>query len=336
MKLELDHEFETAEVRCKMASKNDGHVIPPVFTRAFTLVELLVVIGIIGVLVGLLLPAVQVAREAARRFHCLNNLKQIGLGLANYESTFRSLPAASLRPPGLEDNGRDVPRVTWAISILPNMEQSNLYNTFNSRVSINLTENERLRTTRINTYLCPSDPSSGAEFEPLLGIRYARGNYASNYGAASWEIQFWNESRFRGVMGQNTWMKLAQITDGLSNTVAVGEILAHPHRTDNRGVWAFHAPGASTIGLDCDVKCQGINGDFNREWIPYCAVVETRFACSPQNNAFSNAGPRSKHPAGANLVRCDGSTRFFGDNTDVQVLVALFTSGASDVSSTEE
>ena len=302
----------------------------------FTLVELLVAISIIGVLTGLLLPAVQAAREAARRFQCLNNLKQIGLGLTNYESTFRSLPAASLRPPGLQDNGRDIPRVNWAISILPNMEQSNVYATFDSRVSINLAVNERLRTARINTYLCPSDPSSGVEFEPLLGSRYARGNYAANYGTASWGIQFWKESRYRGVMGQNTWMKLAQITDGLSNTIAVGEVLAHPNRTDNRGVWAFHAPGASTIGLDCDVKCQGINGDLTREWIPYCAAVDTRFPCSPQNNGMSNAGPRSKHPAGANFVRCDGSTRFFGDNTDVQILVALFTSGASDVSSIEE
>ena len=137
------------------------------------------------------------------------------------------------------------------------------------------------------------------EFEPLLGSRYARGNYAANYGTASWGIQFWKEARYRGV-------------------------------------WAFHAPGASAIGLDCDVKCQGINGDLSREWIPYCAAVDTRFPCSPQNNAMSNAGPRSKHPTRANFVRCDGSTRFFGDNTDVQILVALFTSGASDVSSTEE
>ena len=299
--------------------------------HGFTLVELLVVIAIIGMLVALLLPAVQAAREAARRAYCLNNLKHIGLGLANYESALRALPASALRPNGFVDDGRDEPRINWAISILPLLEQSSLFSGFDSRVSVHSTVNEPVRTARVVTYQCPSDPGNSGEFLPLLGIRYARGNYAANYGAASWGIRFWKEARYRGVMGQNVFTKLAQITDGLSNTVAVGEVLAHPNRLDNRGVWAFHAPGAASMGLDCDTKCQGIEGPPSREWIPFCAAGDSQFSCSFQNNAESNAGPRSKHTGGAQFVFCDGSTRFLAKTIDTSVLVAAFTSVASDV-----
>ena len=276
----------------------------------FTLVELLVVIAIIGVLVGLLLPAVQAVRDAARKAQCQNNLKQIGLALLNYESTYRRLPSGVVRPVGFENDGRDRPRANWAIASLPHLEQSNLYSQFDSTISLNVAANSTVRTMRLSVFLCPSDDGNQSEFEPLAGVRYARGNYGANYGTASWGTDFWKEARYRGVMGQNTQLSLAQITDGLSNTIAIGELLAHPNRLDNRGVWAFHAPGAALLGLDCDVKCQGINGELANEWIPYCAALDSHFPCSIQNNGASNAGPRSKHAGGAHFAWCDGSVRF--------------------------
>lgn len=290
----------------------------------FTLIELLVVIGVIALLVALLLPAVQAAREAARRTQCLNNLKQIGLALHNYHDQHRTLPPASIRPAGFEDNGRDHPRGTWTISILPGLEQSALYQTIDTRVDTTAPENLAVATP-VSVFLCPSD-TGGELFEPILGTFYARGNYAANYGAASWGQRFWEDRRYRGVMGQNAGLRFADITDGLSNTVCVAEIRIQASRRDNRGVWAFPAAGSSTVGLDCDMLCQGINGDSSADWIPYCDTNESDLQCSFQNSGESNSGPRSRHSQSANVLLTDGSARKLSESMSTDVLRRLFVS----------
>jgi Protein of unknown function (DUF1559) len=127
-------------------------------------------------------------------------------------------------------------------------------------------------------------------------------------------------------MGQNTRVSLPEISDGTSHTVAVAEVLAAPDHGDNRGAWAFPAAGSSSIGLDCDQKCQGINGDPHTDWIPYCSSVGTTLPCNFQNNEESNAGPRSQHPSGAMLLNCDGSVEFTAANIDIEILNRRFTS----------
>ncbi len=126
----------------------------------FTLVELLVVIAIIGILVGLLLPAVQAAREAARRMQCSNNLKQIGLAFHNFESARRELPT-SLRPPSNISGSIEQSRVSVLTDLLPYMEYSTVFNSYNKAINWNSGTNVALSQTRIPTFICPSDPDGG-------------------------------------------------------------------------------------------------------------------------------------------------------------------------------
>ncbi len=297
----------------------------------FTLMELLVVIAVMAVLVALLLPAVQAAREAARRAQCLNNLKQIGLALASYHDTCQTLPPAAVRPAGFVDNGRDKPRSTWAIAILPMIDQANVYQTFVPTVDVTAPVNRALRTAVVPVYRCPTDAGATQLFQPLLGVEFARGNYAANFGSASWGLKYWNDKTTQGVMGQNAGLRLGVITDGASNTVCVAEVRCQPSASDNRGVWAFHAPGASSVGLDCDNICRQINGDSGSDWIPYCAPLPGGLNCHSQNNPDSNAGPRSLHPQGANFLLASGSARFINDSIYINLLQSLFTSRNGEV-----
>ncbi len=291
-----------------------------------TLIELLVVIAIIGILMALLLPAVQMARESARRTQCRNNLKQIGLALENYHSTHTLFPPASIRASAFVDNGRDEPRGTWMIAILPYLDQAPLYNSYQPLVSTDDMANFELRDTSVPGYLCPSDTGSDISFEPSLGVTYARGNYGANFGAGSWGTDDWQQTQYRGVMGQNTALRHADITDGASQTVLVGELRIQPSLRDNRGVWAFPAAGSASVGLDCDTLCRGINADSTSDWIPFCDPLPGNLDCTFQNNSDSNSGPRSRHASGAHLLLGDGSVRFASENISQITLNAIFTS----------
>lgn len=222
----------------------------------FTLVELLVVIAIIGILVALLLPAVQAAREAARRVHCANNLKQIGLSLANYESQF------GFFPPGVivvqPDRGSRVP---WAIHLYPFLEQSAIYDlvefipnttAYNGFcfADQNLLGRSAPLAIPISTFQCPSDGT-----DPIYEVYWRNdGSYnsKSNYGAflgnvnmgAAFEKSSGHQPH---AFGYNAPVRKAHIRDGTSNTMAVGEQLKGigGHRQDYRGVihWE-NSPGS--------------------------------------------------------------------------------------------
>jgi prepilin-type N-terminal cleavage/methylation domain-containing protein len=128
--------------------------------RAFTLVELLVVIAIIGILVGLLLPAVQAARDAARRMQCSNNLKQLGLAVHNFESARRQLPT-SLRPPSNVASSGEQSRVAVLTDLLPYLEQTAIFDRYNKAINWNQGVNIPLSQTRIPAFICPSNPDGG-------------------------------------------------------------------------------------------------------------------------------------------------------------------------------
>ncbi len=296
-----------------------------------TLIELLVVIAIIAILIALLLPAVQMARESARKTQCRNHLKQIGVALENYHSTNYIYPPASIRATPFLNNGRDEPRSTWTISILPYLDASPLFKSYVPTLSSDDPANNKLRAASIPGYLCPTDTGSEIPFEPRLGITYRRGNYGANFGAASWGSDDWQQPKYRGVMGQNVAVRHADMTDGASQTVVVAELRIQPSPRDNRGVWAFHSAGSASVGLDCDSLCRGINSDPTSDWIPFCDPIPSGMPCTFQNNVDSNAGPRSQHSGGAHLLLGDGSVRFANQSVSQTTLNAIFTSQNRDV-----
>jgi prepilin-type N-terminal cleavage/methylation domain-containing protein/prepilin-type processing-associated H-X9-DG protein len=189
--------------------------------RAFTLIELLVVIAIIAVLIALLLPAVQAAREAARRSQCVNNLKQIGLGIHNYESARQCLPwGEPNRSPGFNSTPSGL------CMMLPHLEQQALYNSCNfmnvgSSTFWNATNpaNSTIQLTVINTFICPSDLNR-------LTFAYGPTNYAANAGADGNAFNVTSVNQNSGPFGGiGTLIKLSNVIDGTSNTVAYSEIV---------------------------------------------------------------------------------------------------------------
>jgi len=271
------------------------------FCSAFTLVELLVVIAIIGVLVSLLLPAVQAAREAARRMQCSNNLKQIGLALHNYESAHRFIPTTTTGP-DTEGGACGSGFYSWLAMILPYAEQSSLYEKIDFSQSLsshcNYTHssdyldyainpshpNAEAARTLVGTYLCPSDPAGVVQLHDG-GEQLAPGNYAANVG---WPMEsYWPGThspieRQNGVFGlynpsdPDPWqvreVKFRDITDGLSNTAAVAE----------RKISAISIIdtwwGGRMIAPNTDVNMQSfcgssINARSLDRWVPYCGSV---------------------------------------------------------------
>jgi prepilin-type N-terminal cleavage/methylation domain-containing protein/prepilin-type processing-associated H-X9-DG protein len=208
--------------------------------RGFTLIELLVVIAIIGILIGLLLPAVQQVRESASRMKCSNNLKQIGIALHNYHDAFNYFPPGYIdgNPAGPNTPDMDVgPGWGWASLLLPFVEQGNIYNQINFSVGIGIGSNAAVSQIPLTIYQCSSDPYQQNFTVWPLSIVVAHGNYV---GCNGWEECFNNAGG--GAQGQgsdglsgglglagdglfyrNSKNRTASITDGLSNTIVVGE-----------------------------------------------------------------------------------------------------------------
>jgi prepilin-type N-terminal cleavage/methylation domain-containing protein/prepilin-type processing-associated H-X9-DG protein len=193
---------------------------------AFTLIELLVVIAIIAVLIALLLPAVQAAREAARRAQCVNNLKQIGLALHNYEGNLRTFPPGYVS--NFDAQGNDTgPGWGWAAMLLPQFEQAPTFSALNFSLAIEAPSNLTSRLVLVNNFLCPSDtvqPSwwavnrdtaTGAAVQNICQV--AASNYVGMYGTGE------PGPDGEGVFFRNSRIALRDITDGSSQTILVGE-----------------------------------------------------------------------------------------------------------------
>jgi prepilin-type N-terminal cleavage/methylation domain-containing protein/prepilin-type processing-associated H-X9-DG protein len=318
--------------------------------NGFTLVELLVVIAIIGILVALLLPAIQSAREAARRAQCTSNIKNVALAVINYHDVHKEFPtAASVRPntadptkPSTDDILTDkVMFRNWAIDILPFLEEQTTYDAFTLNFStvIRSAVNKDPRGVEIPVMLCPSDEGAGHKFEGSGG-NWARGNYGYN------AIEFWpnmwgwwmflNDATLKpfykwslGVGGiedggkNRNVMSIKKITDGTTKTVLLAELRVGLSSRDRRGVWAMGMCGSN---MHCRHAASSINGcneddDLFGDADVIADVGEGRLRaeCMMPAAGLNMSGQtivRSRHPGGAMVAMCDGSARFVSDFID--------------------
>lgn len=238
----------------------------------FTLVELLVVITIIGMIIGMLLPAVNSAREASRGMQCRNNLKQLALATLEYEQIHEMLPPACTPTDPKISKKTNVPQMTptnqrenWIIHILPNLDQATLFEEIskymkdinNKSKSIGDTFSQitgqptmaDIRSREISTFLCPSDRLNRTPFLDSSGNAWGRGNYGANMGTGQADdmsnISWWAQPNAKGVMGPRMSVRITDIKDGASNTILIGEIRAGINSSDPRGTWAMGGAGPS-------------------------------------------------------------------------------------------
>lgn len=301
---------------------------------AFTLVELLVVIAIIGILVSLLLPAVQAAREAARRMQCQNNLKQIGLALHNYATAHGSFPSHTYYSP--RPNG-SFHYSGWVPQILPFFEQENLGDLYDFRHSFFDPQNQQAIETKLDLFECPSTPG-GAEF--IQGVRHRsssgwnvdaeRGAFASDYAGN----RGFNDplimpgtpkpSRLGMFDGRGN-VRFADVTDGLSNTILVLESAGRSHWYVNGRMY------------DAEPNFAG--------WFDYWAGTNSGWAYGFQDDGLTRFGPRvinatnkwanpySFHTGGINSVLADGSVRFIAENIDAVTIFGTCSRAGGEVTS---
>ncbi|WP_339734223.1 DUF1559 domain-containing protein [uncultured Gimesia sp.] len=287
--------------------------------RGFTLIELLVVIAIIAILIALLLPAVQQAREAARRSQCKNNLKQLAIALHNYHDTHSVLPSGLVDDPN-DTSGVDGYGWSWGTMILPYIEQAPLYNNITpgpNTVTDVLANDLQSLQTPLAAFKCPSavDPELNSHWifnDGSNDQNLAVSNYAGNTG---WAYTNGTSVDRGGVFFKNSAITLTEIYDGTSNTLLLGEkTLLHPHSKNVLGgsVWAasnrtdlMGTTGQYTDHVGCVFggvhQSHALNGD------PVAAGVDP---------AYTPLCFVSQHTGGVHFALCDGSVRFISENVD--------------------
>ncbi len=298
--------------------------------RGFTLIELLVVIAIIAILIALLLPAVQQAREAARRSTCKNKLKQLGLALHNYHDTFRTFPPAYIETTPRRATGggtcaaggtRSAP---WTILILPYIEQSTLYNQFDFNAAFrNLqngtgsTVNEPLQERANANFECPSDPNSRAELanNNYLGVQ-GGGDYAA-MAAAGQACRAYNIRTFyfNGIFYSDSSTRMRDITDGTSNVFMVGESRYQTLHASSGSAATYWMTWATTAWGDAPAQVGGT----------YLPINGSSFIPHKDNYKLEDATMYfgSRHVGGTHFLMGDGSVHFISENIDLPTYQTL-------------
>ncbi len=327
----------------------------PARSRAFTLIELLVVIAIIAVLIALLLPAVQAAREAARRASCVNNLKQFGLGLHNFEQTYRSFPCEATG--SFYDLPPFTPRHGWPSRVLPYLEQTVVASSLNFQVHWFDLSNTTAANTQVGVFTCPSAMPIVDGFEyTLYGSLSAPRQF---YHGANWD--YGNPDQISKLL-QTTFgvgnasgvitsspdpnavnfdngCPIAQVIDGLSNTIMMVEdssrpqmwrvrklvppapVTTSPRNYVTGGVWASNLKG---------IVIDGASQDGSIIPTPSGPLQPCGVNCTGDNEIFSF------HPGGANVLMADGSVRFLKDRIPIHIIAALVTRQGGEITSADQ
>jgi prepilin-type processing-associated H-X9-DG protein len=293
-----------------------------------------VVIAIIGILIALLLPAVQAAREAARRAQCTNNIKQLTLALHNYHDVYKTFPSGYRGTVGGWD-ARVLMAHSWMQAILPFIEEQPLYDQIDFALPLGsgnpgdatYNTNTAVSRTVVDTFLCPSDANQGG----LMGSRANSGGTSAvnNYKACAGSNWGWGDAVCRhtfvrgghwsnsangldqgnGIIMRNNnnyrqaWVRMAEVEDGTSNTFAIGE--AVPRWCTHTWWWHFNGTTA-TCGVPLNYVSDYIRNN------PTTASLESRWGDWGNNYSFM-----SRHPGGANFGICDGSVTFVSDTIDI-------------------
>ncbi len=341
---------------------------------AFTLIELLVVIAIIAVLIALLLPAVQAAREAARRIQCTNNLKQMGLAVMNYESANGGFP-----PQAVMSGGPGISSPTWETAwgtharVIPYMENGQVYNAANLFLHYHNPANGTAASMLIAAFVCPSEINlTPGPVDSNGGGPYAVATNVFNIG--DWYVYGgFGQPLSRAPIAYNASRKLAEITDGTSNTIVTSEVRTYSnHRRCFSGGSAQYIPGLSSpysvpMTLPASMAmyttalqmCQQSIGQGHNRWVngdslysAFTTALPPNFQSPTINAGYpnedvvsaeeNNGGPtfgavpaRSYHPAGVNAGFCDGSVHFIKNTIDYTTYRALGSINGGEVISSD-
>ncbi len=304
--------------------------------RGFSLVELLAVIGIIGLLIGLLLPAVQASRESARRSICTGHLKQIGLALLNYADAHKQLPPASTSPvdEGVWSYAFDPAAHlhSWAGLILPFIEEKPLHGTIDFNVSSLAPANRQAAATSVALYRCPSytgaDYSQGQKYRDL-SQHFAIRNYvalgATDIGTL-WGPDPQGKRNPNGTIYYQSTTRLREVTDGLSHTLVFAET-----REQNVAVWIDGTAAAAVARpfSSDEVPSYAVAGVTSLNYEPYYEWGDTI------DSVDCRFGPSSMHPGVVAPVAGDGSVRFLSDTIEVKLYAALVTRAGDEVMDAE-
>jgi len=347
--------------------------------RGFTLIELLVVIAIIAVLIALLLPAVQAAREAARRAQCINNMKQIGLAVHNYEGQNNCVVPGiiagegQVTAPGQPPCSRYIfagcQNTPWFVLLLPQIEQQNLYNALNvslgmegpmTPLPLGFFSNFSIAATKVASFQCPSDRNNQFQITPLYaggalsGPIITKGNYGVSFGNTYWGQDMPPTASpmidprtglppvfMKSAFGHYN-VTFASITDGLSNTVFLAEVL-QGEQYDVRGLIWSSIPGGGSFfsrlgpNTPTDFYQTGLYGDYLNQVIFCVNEPGMGLPCTGgSGDQGAYAGARSRHPGGINALMGDGSVRFLKNSLSMPIWLALNTMASGEVLSADQ
>jgi len=278
--------------------------------RGFTLVELLVVIAIIGILIALLLPAIQAAREAARRAQCLNNLSQLGIALANYESACEVFPPGVVDPKGPIRNVPQGYHMSWIVQLLPYIEEGSAYQQTDFSVGVYDKKNQMVRTLPISILACPS----------YGGTNRIRGGWLSNYAACHHDVEAPIDADNNGVFFLNSSIRRKDITDGTTHTIFIGEKLG------SEIDFGWMSGTRSTLrntGTPINMTLGDCGYVYNAPWGDEPAETEEEQVEIGPQEALNVGGFGSSHYNVTNFLFGDGAVRPVVEDVDPGILRQL-------------